>query len=332
MSKDALGKIFKVEKMLGRGDNIDFIFHYKNKSDVIKSSHHADYDGLGALYSGLAEEHQYFLPLPKRSLRIKGFWDMLAGLYGMLSDFTPSIVKWKKIEVNAKYDPRFRSWRVLSQPSTKALVGHLKSRNLSLNVYLLFLLNRVLQEKLIDSDETLFRWLFPVNMRETDADQADTSNHTSSIGLAIYKGDEVAEVQRMYERSVLGSRALATHFLAKVLASLPEKLLLKLAMLRGKKNMWVGTFSNVGRWDVEEFIVSKGLPEAISISPPAGTPCFPVGVGVITWGGQLSICMRLHPSIVFEDKIEEKILSEFIDGLRKESGIDLELSRTSLVK
>lgn len=332
MSKDALGKIFKVEKILGRGDNIDFIFHYKNKPDVIKSSHHADHDGLGALYNGIAEEHQYFLPLPKRSLRIKGFFDMVTGLYGMLSDFSPSIVKWKKIEVNAKYDPRFRAWRVLSQSTTKELVSHLKSRNISLNVYLLFLLNRVLKEKLIDADEALFRWLFPVNMRETDADRTDTSNHTSSIGLVILKSDEIADVQRMYERSVLGSRALATHFLAKVLASLPEKLLLKLAILRGKKNMWVGTFSNIGRWDVEEFIVSKGLPEAISISPPAGTPCFPVGVGVITWAGQLSICMRLHPSIVFEDKIEEKILSEFIHKLRQETEIDLELSRTSLVR
>lgn len=332
MSKDALGKIFKVEKILGRGDNIDFIFHYKNKPDVIKSSHHADHDGLGALYNGIAEEHQYFLPLPKRSLRIKGFLDMFTGLYGMLSDFSPSIVKWKKIEVNAKYDPRFRAWRVLSQSTTKELVSHLKSRNISLNVYLLFLLNRVLQEKLIDADEMLFRWLFPVNMRETDADRTDTSNHTSSIGLVIHKSDEIADVQRMYERSVLGSRALATHFLAKVLASLPEKLLLKLAILRGKKNMWVGTFSNIGRWDVEEFIVSKGLPEAISISPPAGTPCFPVGVGVITWAGQLSICMRLHPSIVFEDKIEEKILSELIHKLRQETEIELELSRTSLVR
>jgi hypothetical protein len=329
MKKDSLGKIFKVEKILGRGDNVDFIFHYKDKPDVVKSTHHADNDGLGALHKGLLEEHQFVLPLPKRSLKVNGFYEMIAGFFGMFSDFSPSIVKWSKIKIDAPYDPRFRAWRVLTKSSTKALIDQLKSRGISLNVFLLLLLNRVVREDFIRSDETLFRWLFPVNMRETDDDQFDTSNHTSSIGLTILQGDDFSDVQKMYEESVVGSRALATHFLAKVLASLPERVLLKLAILRGRKNMWVGTFSNLGRWDVEQSIALKGLPEAISISPPGGTPCFPVAVGAITWGGHLSICMRLHPSIVFEDKIEERILEKFLAVLCKEIGFELELSRSS---
>ena len=39
--------------------------------------------------------------------------------------------------------------------------------------------------------------------------------------------------------------------------------------------------------------------------------------------------MRLHQSIVFEDKIEELLLEKFLAVLRKEIGFDLELSRSS---
>jgi len=329
MKRDALGRIFKIEKVLGRSDLFTINFHYGERSDVIKSFHHEQKDGLGALRNTLWELHQYRLVLPLFQVKSGGFLRYMSGLFAMLGDFSPSIIKWKKFEKNWVSHPGARSFRVLNQESTLRLIARLKERQMPFNPWLLFLINQIIADSLADRNESKFRWLFPVNVRSNQEEQTLESNFTSSVGLTIHKGDGIEAFKDHYLNSLIASRVKASHLLAKLVASLPERWLLKLAIARGQKNMWVGTFSNLGRWNFPEIGSESSFPSAISLAPPAGTPCFPIGIGVITWRNQLSFCLRLHPSLVLNAHLHEDILDQVVASMSHDLEFSLHLSQSS---
>ncbi len=329
MTRDALGRIFKIEKSLGRSDVFDINFHYDGRPDVVRSFHHEHKDGLGALRSSLWDLHQYRLLLPRFHMKSGGLFRYFAGILAMLSDFSPSIIKWKKFEKDWGTHPGARGFRVLSRDSTKNLLTRLKERELPFNAWLLFIINQIVADSLAAAEETKFRWLFPVNVRSTVEEQTLESNFTSSVGLTLKRGDSLEIFKAHYKTSLIASRIKASHFLATFVASLPERWLLKLAIARGQKNMWVGSYSNVGRWDFSELDDAQSFPSAISLAPPAGTPCFPIGVGIITWRGRLSICLRLHPCLIDHDEIHEDLLDKILTSMSDDLRFPCHLSQSS---
>ena len=329
MTRDALGRIFKIEKSLGRSDVFEINFHYDGRPDVVRSFHHEEKDGLGALKSSLWDLHQYRLLLPRFGMKSGGIFRYFVGLFAMLSDFSPSIIKWKKFEKDWGSHPGARGFRVLGQESTRNLLTSLKERKLPFNAWLLFIINQIVAETLAADDETKFRWLFPANVRSTIEEQSLESNFTSSVGLTLNRGDSLEIFKAHYKTSLIASRIKASHFLAKCVASLPESWLLKLAIARGQKNMWVGSFSNVGRWDFSEINHAQNFPSAVSLAPPAGTPCFPIGVGIITWRGRISICLRLHPCLVDRDDLHEDLLDKILTSMSDDLGATFHLSQSS---
>jgi hypothetical protein len=329
MKRDALGKIFKIEKSLGRSDLFTIHFHYHGRPDVVKTFHHEDKDGLGALKSSLWDLHKFRLPVPLFTMKSGGILRAIAGVFAMFEDFSPTIIKWLKIDKEKPFHPGHLGWRVLSQNSTSKLMSVLKEKKLPFNPWLLFLINEKVAARLVDPSETRIRWLFPVNVRSSEEEAELESNFTSSIGLSIYRSDLMETFIAYYQRSLIASRVKASHFLAKIVASLPESWLLKMAIARGKSNMWAGSFSNLGRWSFPEKDGQESLPSAISLAPPGGTPCFPIGIGIITWQGSLSICMRLHPCIADKSDFHEELLDEFVNAMNQSLGFTIDLSNSS---
>lgn len=316
---DSLGKIFRVEKRLGRGDEFEVISHFPDGKVQISSFHHEDCDGLGALLMESTQwEGAHFQSPLFRVLGDLRFKTLLEGMKGFLDDFVPSKTLWKHLDVDALYTPKNLAWRVLDEESTGALLRYARKKTVSLNSLLLSAVNSAVADFFLKDEQIQCRWLIPVNMRRNPEEALSSANHTSSVGMKIERSDSPEKIDRVFRKSLNKWRVLFAHRLANIVSHLDEDLLFQLAKKRGEKNFWIGSFSNLGLWNFPEAVGNKRWPWAISIAPPAGTPCFPVGVGVVTWQGHLSISLRLHAGLMSnEANIAESVLASICDSLSK---------------
>ena len=299
MKRDSLGLFFRIEKKLGRGDLFEIISHFASGEKKLKIYQHEFNDGLGALLLESKEWHISKFKLPsfqlKTPFKISIIYD---GLKGFKEDLTPSQTYWKSFDCRAPYTNRHLAWRVFSPESTAALRDFARTRCISINSLMLASTNSVITDQLMSSEQTDCRWLIPVNMRRTQSERECPQNHTSSVGLRFNRGASLTEIDQLYRKAINKWRALAAESLASLAGMLGEKFLFQLAKQRGKRNSWIGSFTNLGVWSFPDAQQNNNLPEAISVAPPAGTPCFPVGVGIVTWQNHLTLSLRLHPSLV----------------------------------
>lgn len=311
MKPDALGLIFKVEKRLGRGDIFEIISHFPNGSRKTSFFHHEFHDGMGALLCESKHWSGATLSPPLFKLNSAlSFKEVIEGLRGLKEDMTPTLTRWKRLDTQAPYSPRHLAWRILSPSATQMLLKSSRARGISLNTLLLWAAQTTIENLLLSQDQTECRWLIPVNMRRTPAEQFATHNCTSSIGLRCPRGSSPDDIESAYRRALNRWRALGAHALAHAAANLGEQQLFRLAQRRARVNGWIGSFTNLGAWTFPDVHKEDHWPRALSITPPAGTPCFPVGIGIITWQGHLSISVRLHPGLCVDDEyLHETVIS-----------------------
>ncbi|MFZ9521531.1 MAG: hypothetical protein ACO3A4_13735 [Silvanigrellaceae bacterium] len=331
MKKDALGAIFRVEKKLGRGDVFELVSHFRNGRTTSQTFHHEFNDGLGALVQESEKWSGPVLQLPAFQLKTPATaTQILTGLRGLKEDMTPSQTRWKNLQSTAPYTPAHLAWRVLSRQTTDCILAAAKGMGVSLNALLIHTINQVIAEKLLMDEQDDCRWLVPVNLRRSSIEQQLRSNCTSSIGLRFSRNSSPQQIDCNYRGSLNKWRAIATHALAHASTLLGEDRLLKLARLRGEKNSWIGSFSNLGVWNFGDQEENDSWPMAISIAPPAGTPCFPVGVGIITWQGRMSISLRLHAALINDNfRLPEELLTDALTRLELKLEGSLEIERSS---
>ncbi|NBO39341.1 hypothetical protein EBU99_12245 [bacterium] len=322
MKHDSLGLIFKVEKRLGRGDIFEINSYFADGTYEQRKFHHESFDGMGALLEISEQWSGDEFRIPSFNLHSPvSFSSIRAGILGLIEDLRPSQTQWKQFQANATYTPEHVGWRIFSQPSSQLLREHARKNKVSLTVFLLWLVNTVAAEHLLAESQQLCRWLLPVNMRKSTLECLSKQNHTSSVGLQFSRSDTLAELERTYRHSLNKWRALATQSIAELSAGLGENNLYRLARLRGERNSWMGSFSNLGVWNFANARHNDHWPIAIAIAPPAGTPCFPIGIGVITWQGHLSLSLRVHAALVGQNhQLPETLLSSIVEAIAKVMG------------
>lgn len=331
MKRNPLGGIFAVEKKLGRGDLFEIICSFADGSVSVERFSHEDHDGLGALVLASQRWTGARIDLPCFNLKTPMTPQaILDGWRGLSEDMRSVQTRWKSLNVSAKYSPENLAWRVFSPTTTNELIAISKNQNISMNTLLLGWVNTSVAELLLDAEQNECCWLIPVNMRRNSLDTSVTTNQTASVGLQFSRTDSQQSIEKKYRRALNRWRALASLQLIKLTSLLPERILLDLAKRRGERNFWIGSFSNLGVWNFPGVTATDRWPIALSIAPPAGTPCFPVGIGIITWQGHLSISVRIHPGLVSNnEQPQETILAQLEAKMSAALGHRLEIIRSS---
>jgi hypothetical protein len=312
MKRDSLGLIFKVEKKLGRGDIFEIIADFPDGSQQVTRFHHENHDGLGALLECSKQWSGAALHLPQFNLKVKNSGAQLpAALHGFWEDLKPRTTIWKSIQPQTAYSPAHLARCVFSKTETQKVVAFAREQKVSVPVFLLWHMNAVVSTYLLNPEQMDCHWLLPVNMRRGHHETGCTINRTSSVGLHFQRTDSMQNLSDIYQNSLNPWHARANETLAHAAALLGEKTLLKLARARGVRNTWIGSFTNLGIWNFPQLPASAHWPESISVAPPAGTPCFPVGVGMVTWQGRLALSLRLHAALCTQEPtLPEKLLKD----------------------
>ncbi|NBW82247.1 hypothetical protein EBR21_10890 [bacterium] len=313
--KNALGLIFKVDKQVGRGDVIDIISDFQNGVMVKKQYQHEFCDGLGALLLTASEWPSLGLSLPSRRVRVTNpLTQLLPGIRGFLQDLSQHETKWRHFDPLEKYHPDFSARRVFSHQSSQRILQAAKRQNISLTAFMLWHLNSVISENLMLPEQKKSHWVLPINMRRQKGEELRIENRISSVGLHFDKDLGAEELGALYSATLNPVHAFANEILTEILAMLGERRLLELARSRGKANSWTGIFTNLGQWDFPDSPQLDHWPLAVSITPPGGTPVLPIGAGIMSWRGHLSLSLRLHPALAAK---QPELPDRLLDAARR---------------
>lgn len=190
--------------------------------------------------------------------------------------------------------PSSLSWCVLDPEQTRALIERARSMGVSVTSLLLCGLGRAIVPSL-DLTRGPVRWVVPVNMRGAITREPATANHSAYVYAETPPRGSVQDIERSLRISLdredhfaawhgftLGS-ALGTWGLGRVIEA---------GFRYGPT--WIGVFSNLGVWP--ERADSHGRDETWIFCPPVPRNQ-PLGAGVLTWHGRMSLALQAHPAL-----------------------------------
>ncbi|POB14663.1 hypothetical protein [Halobacteriovorax sp. DA5] len=237
------------------------------------------------------------------------FWKHLM-LALKAKDISPaSAPEWKEKNDNRPKDNYEFEVGVLNHEETKAFNDFLKEKKLSQNVVLLELINHhVFSLIKDDAQELRYSWLLPINIRGIVNKKSSYENHTSFVQLRLNANSDYNEIRNGFSQKVKTLNHIGLWWVHHIGVLFGRNYMAKLSRNSATKNFWLGTFSNIGAWDVsDESYKSLGQDEVWFATTP-GSKNFPVGIVAMEFNGQLSLSFKIHPYIAKDNRGAAKAL------------------------
>lgn len=251
---------------------------------------HAQYDGVGVILDHLRSEglNPTVPLLPQKFYGT--WWSRLRGIFANLRFIPVFGAQWKKMAPASSADPKEgqRTCKILSREQTQVIASEARKAGVSVNSYLLWTLDQSLRHLWIQNSGP-FYWMIPVNMRGASKKAVDTSNHASWIWVDTLGAKAPLEIQnQIQERFREGF-----HWGAWLALNIGRLIRVRgmnffLDKAQHIEEHWVGTFSNVGAWNVEADPVAFVVPTA---------PSTPLSAGCVTVNGQMCLSLHIHPRL-----------------------------------
>ena len=275
---------------------------------------HYDYDGAGGLVQILREETQspdIQVPVlkggatPSRLSRAMAFLRFFVKKRRAAAPWKTLDRSWSPPVGGVKGPGTNLATYCFDAERTRALSDKARAAGVSVNSFLFSAMARVSEPELGAGPAM---WMIPVNMRGLVPMTRDTGNYTSYLYIEVDLGSTAARVHEAVKSAMQKGEHWATW------------LFLNAGRVVGRKGVhWiytdqvksvdgrvcVGAFSNMGSWDG----IGKWY-----VAPPVTYSC-PLGVGVMTCDGSLSITIDTHPSIARDQAWPQALMDRLIAEL-----------------
>jgi len=288
---DWVGEWFPIIRSFGEFTDIVYLkCSLSGEVEDVYYLDHGQYDGVGA-FQALLERHQCAGAAyrPQTEVRPNLFWQCLGFIKYFLESGANS-VNWKRREHSVSGRKMVPRLSVLSVEQTKKLIEQVRSHNVTLTAFILQCLDECVRG-LLQNEQKKNLWLIPVNMRAGLKRKNPYSNHASYISVGLNPRGEVAVVGEKLKFGLKIGYHWAAWWgilLGRIVGLNGMHRLMK--KYHDKKHSWTGTLSNLGVWSHPNSTHTWGFCPPLSKSHP-------VAVGLVTWNGQLSIALQVHPSL-----------------------------------
>lgn len=215
------------------------------------------------------------------------------------TDISPvSSPDWKDIR-KARPQNNFEfAVKALTKDETNKFNEYLKDNKLSQNIVLLELINRYVFELIKEeSRDQSYSWLLPINVRGIVNKKSPYENHTSFVQLRLNQSANYDSIRKVFAEKVKTLNHIGLWWVHHIGILLGRKYMAKLSRNSAGKNYWLGTFSNVGSWDVKDAGYENLGEEEIWFATTPGSRNFPVGSVAMEFNGKLALSLKIHPSI-----------------------------------
>lgn len=247
---------------------------------------HIDCDGIGGFARLLRERGVETGKLPKTKHSFRG---VIAPLWNLWRDSR------KAGECAVRGDwlvpsgaTESLAWHLFTVEETSEMVTLCREMGVTVNSFLLKHLDEAVRPG-IRKPEARIRWLIPVNLRGDIQCEDDTANHVSGVEVCIAPDDTPEAIQAQIRRRLERGEHRANHLLLMAGGILSHAG--KVSYLRkdrAKPVGNIGSFSNLGVWDMDEASGDGWL-----FCPPVVTGQR-LGAGCVTFKGCLGIAIQGH--------------------------------------
>lgn len=263
---------------------------------------HSKSDGVGAFcdlqtnLTGINWKQPHNQKISKPT-KVKRAWQLLKYLWSS----RPIEYQWK--HNNQKRSEDFVTTMSFSEKSTAQLLSWAKQNKVSLNSLLLWSLDSVVRSLLLNHNQTR-AWLIPVNMRGGIPLSNPSFNYTASINLRLENNLSIMDfdqsIKNLYSQGQQWGSWLYSNFSQYIPAPWVKRL------FKNYKSCWLGVFSNLGAWtDTHANPPSIQSVHWSAVSP--ATPFNPVAVVALTWNNQLTLSLRVHPSKLKGEDLNQEL-------------------------
>ncbi|MEE2960668.1 MAG: hypothetical protein VYA34_07990 [Myxococcota bacterium] len=278
---------------------------------------HVDYDGLGGIAKHLSERGIKVGELPKmRDKEEPGYCARFWLKYSNLFRRNKNLCRWKSFDSHwypsekEPTQPSGIAWTIFTHEETDALNDYAKRVRVSTNSLLLWALNSVVSDELMEGGDDRF-WLMPVNMRGPIQRKNPYVNHSSYLPVRMPVGVAPVDVHEAIKTELKSQshwRAWYAYTLLK--ASQREKARKRLqGYLRREGFPWCGAFTNVGNWPTMD---AKALPEGATetrwIVRTLVLKSIPIGASVMSWRRALNLTVVTHPALTRDATQADEIM------------------------
>ena len=250
---------------------------------------HCECDGIGGFARILRKRGAKIPKLPETKHPCHGIflplWRLLRNRdnngSAMRSDWLPATpTKTNAVENIA--------WHLFTKDETQAILERCREQQVTLNSHLLHCLDQSIRPE-IRSPERKIPWVVPVNLRGDIRYADDTQNHVSCVEVHIKSNDTTQTIHHQILQRLERGEHRANFLLLTLGGILSHQAKVNfLTKDRAKPAGNIGSFSNLGVWNIDETIADE---DGWIFCPPVVTGQR-LGAGCVTFNGRLSIATQ----------------------------------------
>lgn len=271
--------------------------------------HHGRFDAIGGFLTHVANVEN-----PKTTLTLRGKgaapYKYLIGflIYLLRIPFYAAAFKKKNKNWRAGKKKYLRETHFFSHEETSLLIEKARSHNVSVNTYILYHLNKSMQDLLVNKGKDI--WLIPVNLRVNTKDNL-SQNEVGFVDAVINKELSLNELQTQLKKRLKRNEHLGGVVGVALGVITGEFLLKKLVWLNKYLQVRTGVFTNLGEWEAQgcDHFKLSGFPPVLETQP--------IGASAITWCGKMTLSIQAHPILELNEKELSNIKNKWINSLKE---------------
>lgn len=302
--QDHVGIWFEERRKLGVSDTICWARYTPESGDLkVKKYQHANADGMSVVLHTFKEAGYSDEKIPNCRETAPPSRRQLKDIQNKATPY-PKKIKWsywapEKRQTTSEFNTLF-----FSQQETLQIEQRAKSLKVPVTTLALWALNRSASKHLLEPAQQ-YTWFYPVNLRGAVDYGTKYANYSSGIYLPVENDISITDLHQRIRTKLKSGEHWTAWNQAKIAKWLPGFVIRKLYQYIGKNQFYAGSYSAMGNWSknvIPEKESQNDLRKERWFGCPPGTKNYPISNCVINWNGQLSLTLKIHPSIIEDSR------------------------------
>lgn len=288
---DWMGLWYNIIKERGENDRPSFGCYNLDSGQVDwMSFSHSEMDGVGAMIDYYEKKNYKLTKFPDLKEKNKPTFLETIGIFYRLI-FQTKKIKTIWIENNDILnppDPLKISFHIFPIDQTKKILDHCKSNKISSTAFLMNETTHLLLSTLSNNGEGT--WTVPVNLRPVVKNSNIKANHSSGLLINVKKSDGPNETHKEIAQQLKKKQHWGVWWIHQVGKIIGYQGMRIMSNKVARSNFIIGSFSNLGTWDLP--------PNHIWVGSPPGSKNFPISVMLMVANNRLSVSLKIHPAVL----------------------------------
>jgi len=302
---DWMGLWYEIIKERGENDRPSFgCLNLETNAIDWMSFSHAEMDGVGAMMNYYQSKNYTLTKFPDlKENAPPTIIEALATLYRLLFKTKKIKTQWNETNnILNPDDPLKISFHIFSEESTKKILVYCKKEKISLTAFIMNESTHFLLSKLSSNHEGT--WTLPVNLRPVLKTFNILGNHSSGLLINIKQKDSPKTTHQEIALKLKKKQHWGIWWIHQVGRIVGYQGMKYISNKNAQKSFMIGSFSNLGSWDLP--------PNHIWVGSPPGSKNFPISIMLMLANQRLSLSLKIHPHIL---KNQEEV-PHLLDGLK----------------